>query len=233
MNATSPPSNHRGLLKIAIVVVLAAIVLGIWFSPLRAHLNRDEIRVAVGQLRDLWYGPIVFVLGFAASCVIALPASIFVLSAGVIWGWKLGTVYTLAGGLLGATASYFVGRFLGEGVLERFGRVGRLVTRQVDHAGFKSLLVLRLIPGIPFAVLNYGAGVARVALPDYIGATAIGMLPSVIVFTYCADALFSGTMTEGDALRRLAIVGALMIAMVLLPVVLKRFVRTPTPDESA
>ena len=225
--------NQRALLKIAIVVVLAAIVLGIWFSPLRAHLNRDDIRAAVGQLRGLWYGPIVFILVFAASCVIALPALIFVLSAGVIWGWQLGSVYTFAGGLLGATASYFVGRFLGEGVLERFGRVGRLVTKQVDHAGFKSLLVLRLIPGIPFAVLNYGAGVARVALPDYLGATAIGMLPSVFVFTYCADALFSGTMTEGDALRRLAIVGALMIAMVLLPVVLKRFVRTPVPDESA
>ena len=225
--------SRRRAAKIAIVVVLAAVVSAIWFSPLRQHLDRDQIRATVETLRGVWYGPIVFMLVFAASAVVAIPASIFVLTAGVIWGWQLGTLYSIVGGVIGAVVSYFIGRFLGEGVLARFGRLGMLIEKQVEHAGFRSLLVLRMIPGIPFAALNYAAGVARVRMTDYLGATIVGMLPSVAVFTYCADALFHGTMSEGAALQRMIIVGALVIALVLLPTVVKRFARTPIPDESA
>jgi uncharacterized membrane protein YdjX (TVP38/TMEM64 family) len=81
-------------------------------------------------------------------------------------------------------------------------------------------------------VLNYGAGVAGVRLIDYLGATAIGLLPT-FVFAYCADALFNGTMSEGDALKRIVIACGLLLCLVLLPVLLKRFAKKPevlTPE---
>lgn len=223
--------TRRNVIKATMFLLLAALVAVIWFSPLRQHLNRQEIRAAVEQLRGVWYGPAAFMLLFAASCIVAIPASIFVISAGVIWGWKLGFLYALAGGWLGACGSFAVGRFLGEGILERFGRLGVLVRKQVDHAGFKSMLILRLVPVFPFVVLNYGAGVARLRFADFAGATAIGMMPSALVFTYCADSLFSGSMTEGDALKRLFIVAALMLSLVLIPTILKRFVPSPERNE--
>ncbi|HET8797467.1 MAG TPA: TVP38/TMEM64 family protein [Thermoanaerobaculia bacterium] len=197
-------------------------VAGIWFSPLREHLTRENVRAAVEQARGYWYGPILFILVYAIGCIVALPASVFVISAGFIWGWLLGGVYSMLGGLLGAVVSFFVARFIGEGLMTRFGRVGRAVTKQVDHAGFKSLLILRNVPGIPFAVLNYGAGVAGVRFRDYFFATLIGILPSKFVLTYCADALFNGSMTEGDAFRRLAVVCGLVLLMILLPIVVRR-----------
>ena len=129
----------------------------------------------------------------------------------------------MIGGTLGAVISFFAARFLGEGLLARFGKVGAVVAKQVDHAGFRTLLVLRNIPGIPFAALNYGAGVAGVRFRDYFFATILGIAPSKFVFTYCADALFNGAMSEGDAFRRLAIVGVLVIALILLPTAVKRF----------
>lgn len=215
--------SRRNVLRIAAAALLVAAFVGLWFSPLREHLTRENIRAAVNQIRAVWYAPIVYVLLYALGCVVALPASIFVIAAGFIWGWLLGGAYAMVGGMLGAIISYFAGRFIGEGLLERFGRIGRVVAKQVDHAGFKSLLVLRNIPGIPFAVLNYGAGVAGVRFRDYFFATLIGIAPSKFVFTYCADALFNGSMTEGDAFKRLAIVCALVLAMVLLPVVVKRY----------
>ena len=223
--------NARLLLRIVLAVILAAIVAGIYMSPLRDHLNRNDIRAFVENLRGLWYGPLVFVVVFAAACVVALPASIFVIAAGLIWGWKLGGTLAIAGGIIGAVASFYAGRFIGEGLLDRFGRMGRVVAKQADHAGFKSLLVLRFIPGIPFAALNYGAGAAGVRIGDFIPATVLGMAPSVYVFAYCADALFNGSMREGDAIVRLLIVGVLMIAIVLIPGLLKRRMRSaPTPE---
>ena len=130
------------------------------------------------------------------------------------------------GAMIGATLSYFVGRFLGEGLLEKFGRAGRAVESQVASAGFKTMLVVRLIPGPPFAVWNYGAGVAKVKFSDYFLGTLLGTLPAHLIFAYCADALFNGTMTQGDAVKRLAIVAALILAMVFLPNLLKKRVRT-------
>ncbi|HSP16917.1 MAG TPA: TVP38/TMEM64 family protein [Thermoanaerobaculia bacterium] len=217
--------TRRRALKIALVILIAGIVVGIYFSPLRQHLNRNDIRAAVEQFRGLWYGPLIFIAAYAISCVFALPASVFIVAAGFIWGWKLGGAYALLGGLIGGTASFFVARFVGEGLLTRFGRVGQAVRKQVDHAGFKSLLLLRFVPGLPFAAVNYGAGVAGVKVPDFLAATVIGLIPPNFVFAYCADALFNGTMTEGDAFKRLAIVCALMIALVLIPTLIKRFKR--------
>jgi uncharacterized membrane protein YdjX (TVP38/TMEM64 family) len=223
--------SARRATKVTLVVVLVAAVAAIYLSPLREYMDREQIRGFVEQLRGLWYGPVAFVLIFALACVFAVPASIFVLAAGLIWGWKLGGTYSMLGGILGAAASFAAGRFIGEGLLQRFGRVGAVVAKQVDHAGFKSLLVLRFIPGLPFAALNYGAGVCGVRFGDFVLATILGMGPSVYLFAYCDDALFNGTMTEGDAVVKLLILGGAMIAIVLIPGLLKRRMRPAADSE--
>jgi uncharacterized membrane protein YdjX (TVP38/TMEM64 family) len=215
--------SRRNLLRLGAAVLLAAAFVGLWFSPLRDQLTRENIRAAVEQIRAVWYAPMVYIALYAIGCVVALPASLFVIAAGFIWGWLLGGCYAMIGGTLGAMMSFFLGRFIGEGLLERFGRLGRIVAKQVDHAGFRSLLILRNIPGIPFAVLNYAAGIAGVRFRDYFFATIIGIAPSKFVFTYCADALFNGSMTEGDAFKRLAIVCALVVTMALLPTLVKKY----------
>jgi uncharacterized membrane protein YdjX (TVP38/TMEM64 family) len=224
--------SRRTLVRIAVAAVLIAVIAGIYFSPLRAEFTRDNIRHRVESLRGTWYGPLVLIGLYAVGCIFAIPATVFVFAAGFIWGWMLGGAYAWIGGLLGATASFLVARFVGEGLLDRFGYVGRTVAKRVDHAGFRSLLVLRLIPGIPFAVLNYGAGVAGVRLVDFVGATAIGLLPT-FVFAYCADALFNGTMSEGDALKRVVIACLSLLGLVLLPQLIKRFTRRAEITPSA
>jgi uncharacterized membrane protein YdjX (TVP38/TMEM64 family) len=69
---------------------------------------------------------------------------------------------------------------------------------------------------------------------DYALATFIGLIPSHIIFAYCADSLVNGTMTEGDALKRLAIVCGLLIALILIPLLIKRLVgaRTSGPQSA-
>ena len=217
--------SRRTLVKIGVGAILAAAFAAAWFSPLREQLTRENVRLFVEHLRGLWYGPAVFILAFGIGCIFALPASVFCIAAGFIWGWAFGTLYAVAGGMLGAVASFYVARFIGEGLLARFGRVGRMVAKQVDHAGFRSLLVARYIPGIPFAVLNYGAGVCGVRFRDYFPATLLGILPPMFVFAYCADAVFNGTMSEGDVVKRLVIACVLMLGITLLPMVVKRFAR--------
>ncbi len=213
--------SRRGL-KIATLVVLVGGVAALYFSPLHNYFTRENILHAVEQMRGLWYGPFVLIIAYGVGCIFAIPASVFILAAGAIWGWKLGTVYEMCGAMLGSSASYFAGQFLGEGVLDRFGKMGEAVSRQVSRNGFVSLLIARLIPGPPFAVWNYAAGIARMNFGEYFLATLLGTLPAHLVFAYCADALFNGTMTQGDAVKRLAIVAGLLISMIAVTGLLKR-----------
>ena len=213
--------SRRGL-KIATLVVLVGGVVALYFSPLRHYFTRENVLHTVEQMRGLWYAPFVLIVAYAVGCIFAIPASVFIMAAGVIWGWKLGVTYAMCGAMLGASAAYFAGRFLGEGLLDYFGRAGAAVSRQVSRNGFVSMLIARLIPGPPFAVWNYAAGIARMNFGEYFLATLLGTLPAHIVFAYCADALFNGTMTQGDAVKRLAIVAGLIISMIAVMAVLKR-----------
>ena len=214
------------VLKALLLVLLIAGIAVAWFSPLRSYLTIEGARTVVARLRELWYGPLVYGAAFTVGAVLVVPASVFVLSAGMIWGWKLGGIYALAGGASGAIASFLIGRFMGSGFLRRFGPIGERLTRQIDHAGFRPLLVMRLMPIFPFALINYGAGVAGVRLRDFAAATLIGMAPSVFVFAYSADALFNGTMTGQDAFKRILTVGFLLSALVLTPSLIKKMRRS-------
>ena len=215
--------------KIALVVIIAGAVVAVLLSPLRHQLTLANARAWVtserAHVQSLWWTPLALIAAYGIGCIFAIPATLFIATAGALWGWKLGLAYAIAGGMLGASASYFLGRYLGEGLLDRFGKAGAAVTRQIKRAGFQTMLIVRLIPGPPFAMWNYGAGVARFPFGIYFIATLLGTLPAHFVFAYSADALFSGTMTERDAIKHLAIVAVLLIALTLIPTVIKRFIR--------
>jgi uncharacterized membrane protein YdjX (TVP38/TMEM64 family) len=215
-----------------VLLVLVGGVAAAYFSPLRDQFTRANIRGLIDHLRGIWYGPLLLIAMYGVGSVFAIPATIFVVAGGVIWGGKLGSIYAIAGGILGAIAAYFVALFLGEGLLERFGSVGAAVRKQVENSGFTKMLIIRLIPGPPFAVWNFAAGIARMRFRDYALATLLGLIPSHVIFAYCADSLVNGTMTEGEAVKRLAVVCGLLIALILIPVLLKRWMRNrtaPTP----
>lgn len=214
--------RSRTPIKILVFLILVAGVAALFFSPLRSYLSEAKLREAVAQLRALWYAPAALIVAYGAGCIFAVPASLFIIAAGVVWGWKLGVVYAMAGALLGASLSYFVGRFLGEGLLDRFGKAGQAVKDKVANGGFLSMIIARLIPGPPFAVWNYGAGVARMRFRDYFFATLLGTLPAHLVFAYSADAIFNGTMTKADAAKRLFVVAGLLLAIVVVPILIKR-----------
>ena len=70
--------NRARFVLPAILLAAAAVV---WFSPLREHLTRDEIRGAVESVRAAWYAPLLLIAMYAAGCVFAVPASLFIIAA--------------------------------------------------------------------------------------------------------------------------------------------------------
>ena len=217
-----PVSNRARRVLLAVLLVAAAAV---WFSPLRAHFTGTEIRGTIESVRAAWYAPLLLMALYAAGCVFAVPASLFIIAAGAIWGWVLGGTFAMAGGMLGAMATFFVGRLLGGGSPERHGRARQLLDRHVRDAGFRSLLIVRLLPILPFAALNYGAGVARINGWTFFFSTLLGLIPSNYVFAWSADEIFNGSLSGEDVLLRLFAVAAVSIGAVAVPALAARAVR--------
>jgi len=94
----------------------------------------------------------------------------------------------------------------------------------VDEAQhFLGMLRLRLVPVLPVGVVNFIGGLARSPFAMYLGATAIGIVPSVMIYSYFADSLLETTgPAKQKALMSLIVASVLLILLSLLPKFLPR-----------
>jgi uncharacterized membrane protein YdjX (TVP38/TMEM64 family) len=216
------PRARAIALRVGAAILLAAAIAGVYVSPLREWATIARAREAMAHLESIWYGPLVFMAAFGIFGTLLVPATVFVVGASLIWGWAEGGTYAVLGGTLAAFLSYAIARWLGADLLHRFGDRGRVAALRLRNAGFRSLLILRLIPIFPFAALNYGSGFAGLRPRDVIFATLLGSAPSIFIISYSADAIARGTLSGEGAFRRLLIAGLLLASLVLVPTLLRK-----------
>ncbi len=133
----------------------------------------------------LW-GPLVFVAGYAVATVAFVPGSLLTMAGGAVFGLGFGTAYVFVGASLGATAAFLIARYFARGAIERkLAGNARFtaIDRAVGEQGRRIVFLLRLSPVFPFILLNYGLGLTKVRLLDYVVA-CLGMLPGTLLYTY-------------------------------------------------
>lgn len=210
------------VLRAAALIVFVAVVVTLWMSPLRDQISTETAVALRSDLRSHWYGPLLFIAAYMICATLLVPASIFVLSAGYVWGGPVGGTIALIGGTLGASTSYLVARFIGADLLHRFGpRIERLGA-QLSGASFSTFLIVRVIPVLPYAMLNYGAGVARIRFGTFVLGTLLGLAPATYVFAWSADALLNGRLSGEDAFFRVAAIAAAIVVVAVIPSMMKR-----------
>jgi uncharacterized membrane protein YdjX (TVP38/TMEM64 family) len=169
-------------------VVLAALLVGLslWLA-LTAGPSSGDVVHAVNQAG--WLAPLAFVAIYIAWTVLLFPGVVPTLAGGALFGIVAGSVLTLVGAVVGATLAFSIGRRLGRTHVERLvgGRVARL-DEWMGRNGFLALLYARLVPVVPFNLLNYAAGVAGMSVRSYVIATAVGIVPGTIAYTALGNA---------------------------------------------
>lgn len=168
---------------VALAVLVAAIAASLVFLPVQEYL-RDVLDWTKGL--GAW-GPIVLAAIYVPACVFLVPGSLVTLAGGALFGVVQGTIAVSVGSVAGASAAFFVGRFLARDWIE--SRVARnpkfrAIDQAVGEQGFKIVLLTRLSPVFPFNLLNYAYGLTRVRFRDYLLASWIGMLPGTILYVY-------------------------------------------------
>lgn len=181
---------------------------------------RDEIQ-GYGVL-----GPLVSVGLALLHIVVPFPAEILALANGLAFGFWGGLAVTWGGFMLAALLTYGLGWALGRPVLVRF--VPEKHRMRLDswlvREGFFPLLVMRLIPLVPFNALCLACGVVRVKFWTYVWITALGILPVDIALSLIGSRL--GQTGEGASGAGLGwgfwLVTAALVAFVLVAWIISR-----------
>ncbi|MDH4043313.1 MAG: VTT domain-containing protein [Gemmatimonadota bacterium] len=203
----------------ALVALLGLAWLAARLTPVGTFVTRDGALALLATVRGSASAPVLFAVVYALATALALPGSVLTIVGGAAFGFGWGAVLTTIGANLGANAAFGIARALGRGGIQRLtrGRLGGL-DRATEQRGFWGLLVLRLIPLVPFNALNFGAGLTAMRWRDYAAATLLGILPGTLVYTFFADALVRGsTEASHDAYVRLWIAAGLLLLLSVLP----------------
>lgn len=174
------------MLAIALVVVLGLAIA--WTAtPLRHWLDVDGV-VSELQRFGQAFGPVASTLGFALAMTLAVPLTFLTLVALVAFGPWAGFGCAMVGALLGAAASYGIGAFLGHEVLVRLaGSRINLLSQRMATRGLAAVILVRMVPVAPFAVINMVAGASHIRLRDLVLGTAIGMTPGMLAMMVFVD----------------------------------------------
>ncbi|MER5941101.1 MULTISPECIES: TVP38/TMEM64 family protein [unclassified Streptomyces] len=127
---------------------------------------------------------VLFAVAYGLITVAFVPRPLLNLAAGALFGSALGMGAAMAGTVLGAAISFALGRMLGQDALRPLlrGRLLKAVDKQFSKHGFRSMLAVRLFPGVPFWAANYAAAVSRMGYVPFLLATALGSIPNIAAY---------------------------------------------------
>ena len=131
-----------------------------------------------------WLAPLAYVAFYGAIVAASIPTgTLLTVAGGALFGTVSGSLLALVAATGGAVVLFLVARgTIGPALERRYGaRLAKLRPR-LDRDGFNGLLALRLIPVVPFWLLNIAPALAGMRLVPYALATIIGILPGVAMF---------------------------------------------------
>ncbi|MBI3323864.1 MAG: TVP38/TMEM64 family protein [Candidatus Omnitrophica bacterium] len=190
--------------------VFVLVVLGIGWA-LRAlgvdltHVTPERVRGFVLSF-GIW-APLVYLAAYGQP-LIPLPASVMTITGGLAFGPAWGTLAALVGATIRACSEFAVARLLGREAVAKLlkGKIAALDEKISEH-GFRTVLLIRLIPNVPFDVQNYGLGFSQVRFLPYALASFVGMAPGAFAYVYLGYSLTDPKQIWKLVLAILIIVG--------------------------
>jgi len=174
---------------VSVVLIAIVIGLGVYLCKSSGMLQNCTPQSMKNYISSFGMrAPIIYIVMFTIVPLTLFPDAVLAVAGGMIFGLGLGTFYTIIGAVCGGTLSFFISRTFGRGLVKKLvnGKVEWL-ENGIERRGFLFILMLRLIPLVPFDVISYGAGLSRIKYKDFALATSIGIVPGVLVYANLGD----------------------------------------------
>lgn len=203
-----------GLLVLVVIIGVAVLPVP---SPVQIRAWVQSVGVAA---------PLLFLLGHVVVTVAPIPRTVFTLAAGLLFGPVLGVALSLVSTMLSAVLAFGVVRRFARGlVLPHLDhKVLRAVDARLSRRGWLAVASLRLIPAVPFSVLNYCSALSSIRFRHYLAGT-VGIVPGSVAVVVLGDALTGRT---SPALLAVSLAGA---AVGMVGLVIQARSTAPTTPE--
>jgi pyruvate/2-oxoglutarate dehydrogenase complex dihydrolipoamide dehydrogenase (E3) component/uncharacterized membrane protein YdjX (TVP38/TMEM64 family) len=169
-----------------------------------------------------WTTAGIYVAVYVAAAALSVPgAAVLTLAGGAIFGFATGLVLVSIASTIGATLAFLASRFLlRDAVRRRFGPRLAPIEAGIARDGAFYLLTLRLVPVVPFFVVNLLMGLTPIAVPTFVWVSQLGMLPATAAYvnagTQLAAVTAVGDVLSPRLLAPLALLGLLPLGGRLL-----------------
>lgn len=168
---------------LAVVLVLAWVhrdvrQLGLSVPSHRAVLHLRSLMVRWGA-----WAPVASVVLMVAHTFVPFPADLLLVANGAVFGFWGGLGVSLIGSILSACLAFGIARTLGRPLALRLVRedVARRMEDAMAREGWKVALLVRLVPILPFTVVNMTFGLTSMRWTTFLWTTAVGILPTNVV----------------------------------------------------
>ncbi len=217
-------SRSRWLALIVVLCAIAATLAAASGSVTLVALQQQRAGLDSWRLAHPWAAAWVFVLGYILTAALSLPINVVLaLAGGAVFGPWLGSVLVDVSAAIGSTLAMLSSRWLLRDVVRvRFGRRLDEVEAGLARDGWVYLLSLRLMPVVPYTVVNLLFGLTRFPPWRFLLISLVGMAPATFLYVQAGTALdrLGGV---GDVLSVRLVVSLALVAT--LPLVTGRLLR--------
>lgn len=177
--------HKKTAVLLVLLIALAALTwkLSTWLTPQQLQ---QALQQTGGWAPVLYIGLFVLLPTFFSVAVLAL-------AGGLLFGLWWGSVYTFIGAVLNCALMFLLARYVGRSQVQRLveQKLSPQWQRRLQMAdgkeGFLLLIILRLIPAVPYNLINYTFGLTGISFSSYLLASAIGIIPGTFAFINIGD----------------------------------------------
>lgn len=183
---------------ICIVVTGGAVYLlrGIESTQIQALLNSEGV-----------WSPIIYIGLYVVATVLVLPSTVLNLTGGAVFGAVWGTLWTSLAAIIAAIIAFTFTRTIGrKTIAKQLSGRWQAMDAEVRQGGLFYMFAIRLVPIMPYGLVNFAAGLTSISFKDYVLGTAIGTVPSVLPFVLIGSSGLKALHT-GDVLPLLGALG--------------------------
>lgn len=184
------------ILAIGLFCIIAPVI-GV---VLLSGIDRSQLQLWLRQM-GMW-APVLYILIYSIATICILPSTPLNLTGGAIFGAVWGTVWTSIAAILAAILAFGFSRTIGRKLVERkLAGKWESIDREMQQGGLFYMFAIRLLPLIPYGIVNFAAGLTSIKFRDYFLGTLLGTVPGILPFVMMGAGLTA--LKQGDVLPML------------------------------
>ncbi len=182
--------EKRRLLNISAVIFWGGVMIAF---AIYKHLNGYSTIDIMEQIYQFtvssWYAPVIYIIIYALKPLTFFPATLLTILGGGLFGLTWGILYTLIAKNLSANIGYFLGKYIGRGIVSKKNLEFLSKYDHIVHKKGEMVVILMRLTYMPFDLVSYGSGILGMKWSRYSIASFIGFFPGIIAFVAFGSAV--------------------------------------------